>query len=1263
MKNLIVSLIISCLATSGFAQLNGTYTIGGTNPSYPDFTTAISALSTSGISGNVTFNVRPGTYTERFEINSIPGNSATRTITIQAENGDSSSVILSNPTATNTTNFLIAIFNTQNVNIKKMTLTGPSTGAYGNVLIVYGGSGFKLENCRVSGILSGSPSTVSQDVIQFGNTMTGFQVRNCTLRGGNRTIGVYGGSTSLPNNGLIEQNLFLKASTSAFRAQYSNNLVLTKNRVDSCGVQGFIAFQVNYCSTAVVSFNRLELDGGLGFGFTACYSGNTSRMQIHNNFVSVVSTAQGSGGMYLQDSRYVDLYYNSFNVQHMGEDQTYCLQISNSGAFQRIQNNSFVITPGNIVVNNLSGANVLEQYSHNNLYNGEPQTNLPPNSVSFNPGYANASDLHLSGSALNNIGTPVSITTDIDGQTRSASTPDIGADEFSPVNTSAGVASLVNPSPDSVYCETLPLSFYLINSGTSALTSVQILATVNGTSSTTNWSGNLPSGQQVLVELGDFPLINFVSNTVNVQLSLPNGGSDDFTPDNTLAFTGLYTGLSGVYTVGGASPTFPGFYEIAANLEAGGVCGDVTFKIRNGTYVEHLFLNPIKGASANARILFEGESGDSSLVTLTAAGTNTLPSTVRLNAARFIGFKHMTIAQMGSVYNYTPLHMSYGTDLSLEHCEIRAYTTFNSSSSDHALVAFPDSNLSIRYCRIQGGSGTACNLVGTGPTKYNLIFEHNQMISGLDDGIDVRNWTRMTMNHNIITGGGSNTSYAVYGLGLINFDFSYNYVTGTGAQGSSALYLINNGSGTTGIRNRISNNSLNTSLGVDVIAVGMCLRLINTNNTDIIHNTIRHNSLDTDNFAANISNSSGISFMNNIVANTGLGIAFAYGGITNSTCDYNSYYTGGTVLIGGTNDLAAIQAITGGDEHSIVADPMFLATATDNLYPGNPLIENIGLASSILDDIKGNPRAMPNPDLGAFESVSAPVVDLGDDLSACGSVLINGMVPGASSYLWSNGETTSSIEITTSGTYSLTVTNDIGSDSDTLVVEILDLPEVFAGNDTSICADASLVLNGISNGACTWTSDGSIIATACGDVLVTPISYTPYVLTALSPDGCELSDTLFVSIDQNLSPVIVQDGNYLTVQNDGQIQWFKDGDLLIDETNDSLLISGSGDYTVQITSSNGCLYESDVFTVTITSTLSLNESTFRVYPNPSKIGNWHVTTLDHASYQVELRSLDGRLIFQANNASSIDNSSLAPGMYVLKITHQQGQEILRLLKQ
>ena len=1260
MKSRFLCLVILCvvgLPSVLFSQLNGNYTIGGTNPSYPTLAAAATALNTSGISGNVTFNIRPGTYSDLLNIQSVPGNNASRTILFKSENNDSSSVVISNATLTQLNYRLVNVGNTQNVQFSRLTIAGPQTGTYGVVMSIFSVPGFKLQRCRVSGIVNAIATTTYQDVVQLSGNSSGYEISNCTIRGGYRAVAIYGGETVPVSNVVLQNNRFYKCSNSAIKAQFGHSIQVNRNLIDSCGVSGFSAIQLGFCSTAVVSFNRLDLDGGIGLSFTSCYSTNAARAKVYNNFVAVSGSVPGSGGVFLQDMRFADVYYNSFNVQVFGSYQVFVAQLSNGGTGLRIQNNSFVTNSENAIVNNIGSENAIEAYSHNNLFNGLPQPNLPPNSISYAAGYASSSDLHLITSNLNAKGTPVNITTDIDGQTRNATTPDIGADEFTPNLRSAGILYLTNPSADSAYCDAVPLTFPLINSGSVNLTSVQFEVDFNGAISSHSWTGSLGSGLATDVNLGNFQLVPLAANNLIVTIISVNGQSDEYQGDDVAFYSDLFQALNGEYTLGGASPDFNSFSAAVLRLQQGGVCGPVTIKVRNGTYFERIFLNPIKGASANNFVLFEGESADSSLVSIVSSGTSGYPSTVRLADVSYMGFRHMSIIQNGSTSNYAAFHSSYGNDILVDRCIISGYTSSTSSSSSHAFVAFPDSNLTVTRCVIGGGSSIACNLVGTGPTKYNLIFEYNTVYGGTDDGLDVRNWTHASIQHNYLIGGYSNTTYAVYGLGLNNFNFSYNKVGAGGAQGSSALYLINNGSGTQGIRNRISNNVLSCNLGVDVIAVGMCMRLISTNNTDIFHNTVKHNSLDTDNYAFNLSNSSGLDIRNNIFANLGTGITLAYNNVSNSVCDYNVYYTGGNVLVGLTNDLAAVQTITGGDAHSLVANPNFYSSALDSMYFTNPLLENMGVATSVLNDIRDFPRQLPNPDPGAFESPSAPNVNLGSDTATCGGIFIlNGTTPGAQAYSWNTGETTAQIEIIEPGEYILTATNTIGSSSDTISIDFFPVPQANAGADTLVCFGDAVILQ--SNGStCAWYDAGEVLISSACQTELPVLENTQFVLEVINDFGCSARDSIEVFLFESPNSVsISQTGDYLICSEIGTYSWYLNGELLSIETNDSLLIQAQGTYSLTLNADGPCVLQSNTIDVVLTNLypdvqleprlVRVAELTYRLDASCSK-----------CTYSVW--STDGKLISCSNETNETLRFPQA-GIYFIEKTQGNYRKVYRI---
>ena len=964
----------------------------------------------------------------------------------------------------------------------------------------------------------------------------------------------------------------------------------------------------------------------------------------------------GSSGISLQDVRFADLYYNSFNVDVFDSYQVTAAQISNSSTNIRVQNNSFVTRPGNLIFNVIGSPNALETYSYNNLFNGEVQDALPPNSYSLNPGYLSVSDLHVIPATLNAKGAAVDVAIDIDGEPRSNTTPDIGADEYTPLALSAGISQVLNPNPDSVYCGAIPVSFRLINSGLTPITQVTYELIWNGNVNFLTWNGNLQSGAETEVLAGSFPLIPLAVNDLNIIINSVNQQPDPYAPDNLYFSPELYEALSGSYTLGGANPSFNSFSAAVTRLKYGGICGSVTIKVRNGNYLERIFLEEIKGSSAMNTVTFEGESQDSSLVSITSSGTSDFPSTVRLVGTRCIAFKHMSIVQNASTSNYAAFHSTFGSDITLEHCEVKGFTSSTSSSSDHALVAFPDSNLSIKYSRILGGSGITCNLVGPGPTKYNLIFEHNQVIGGGDDALDARNWTHAQIQYNRITGGASNTTYAMYGLGLIDFTISNNFLHAGGAQGSSALYLINNGSGILNIRNKISNNVLTCNLGVDVIAVGMCMRIINTNNTDIYHNTVRHSSADTDNFALNISNSSGINLKNNIIVNAGSGLALAYNNISNSSSDHNVYFSGGTLTGGPNNTINEVQAITGGDVHSVVENPNFYSTVPDSMWFTNSNLENLGAALGIATDIRGNARNTAAPDPGAFEQPSAPFVDLGSDTASCGSFVLNGFSPGASSYLWNTGDTTANIFVTQSGNYSLSATNNIGSNTDSIQIEILPFPLAIAMNDTAVCEGSIIQLSGTaSEGSCSWlTTEGTLIGNNC---ILDSINANSTFIFNVENGGCISADTLNITlIALPDTPVIFDLENYLYATGSGSITWYLNGNLLEGNIADSLEISATGVYTVVRTNAQGCSSISDDYTVTITqNSYDQENKLIIVSPNPNAGNEWHISGIDNEAYKYCLLASDGKLLRSGILKNTLSSEFMSAGIYRMVVFNSKNE--------
>ncbi|MCX6232249.1 MAG: gliding motility-associated C-terminal domain-containing protein [Bacteroidetes bacterium] len=201
--------------------------------------------------------------------------------------------------------------------------------------------------------------------------------------------------------------------------------------------------------------------------------------------------------------------------------------------------------------------------------------------------------------------------------------------------------------------------------------------------------------------------------------------------------------------------------------------------------------------------------------------------------------------------------------------------------------------------------------------------------------------------------------------------------------------------------------------------------------------------------------------------------------------------------------------------------------------------------------------------------VQNPIINLGNDTTFClGNIkILNAGNPG-SSYNWSTGQISQTINVSVSGTYSVKVTNSYGCISrDTIIVNLLSKPIVNLGNDTSICQGSSFNLNA-GNPGCSYSwSTGQ---TTQSITITTPGTYT---VTVVNSSGCIGKDTININFAQN--PIInlgndtsICQGNIkiLNAGNPGSSYNWSTG-----QTSQTINVSVSGTYSVKVTNSSGCI--------------------------------------------------------------------------------------------
>jgi len=210
--------------------------------------------------------------------------------------------------------------------------------------------------------------------------------------------------------------------------------------------------------------------------------------------------------------------------------------------------------------------------------------------------------------------------------------------------------------------------------------------------------------------------------------------------------------------------------------------------------------------------------------------------------------------------------------------------------------------------------------------------------------------------------------------------------------------------------------------------------------------------------------------------------------------------------------------------------------------------------------------------------------------SICIGESVNINATGATSYLWDNGNNTSSFTVSPTATTTYTVTGTTGACSGTGSVTIIvnPLPNANAGSDKTICLGQNATLT--ASGGTNYQWSGALGNTSV--VMATPVINTQYIVTVTNNNGCFDTDTVIVNVnalpiasagtDQTIclngSATLTASGGSNYVWDDGQIT----ATITVSPTTTTT-------YTVVVTDNNGC-YASDQVVVTIDGAVVLNIS-------------------------------------------------------------------------
>ncbi len=438
-------------------------------------------------------------------INANSGSSATNTVTIKPATGVTSTITggtASSVISLNGCDYVtIDGSNTVGGTTKDLTIVNTYTGGTFNfgVGLYHNGTKGATNNTIKNCVIKGTPTVTNSYGVLLnysGGNYHNTSIINNTIKNakvGIQFVGVSGGVT---NDGIISGNTIGDATEpiklGGIVVSYANNTLITGNDIfgEAAGNSNYSQYGISLGTASTNTKIRKNVihdfyyNGTGGWGNRGIYynSDATTVTEISNNMIyNIKADGDPSGisytpaGIMINAGGNLKIYYNSifmngatlsasFNSHSAGiaiNTGTSLLDIRNNiiknsmtpvggtmthktyavysyvanTAFTNIDYNDYFVDGINPNVGYLGSDRV-------DLAAWQSATGQDVNSISGNPGFVSATDLHIdvyNASPVGNAGTPLVgvVDDDIDGDLRSATTPDIGADEYTGVSPAA----------------------------------------------------------------------------------------------------------------------------------------------------------------------------------------------------------------------------------------------------------------------------------------------------------------------------------------------------------------------------------------------------------------------------------------------------------------------------------------------------------------------------------------------------------------------------------------------------------------------------------------------------------------------------------------------------------------------------------------------------------------------------------------------------------------------------------------------------------
>jgi hypothetical protein len=512
--------------------LSGTYTLGGSGSDFTDFADLMNAINNCGLNGPTVVKVKPGYYNEQFVLGALAmGVDSVNTLTIESFTGNNNDVILYYQPVGG--DFVVQLDSISGITFKNITIKALDNGSINNaVKIMDNASNISFTGCRI--IAPYSTNTLVYGVVASGDSIRNLSFTGNEFIGGNTSVKIKGSYNKYLNSIILNNNSFSGFYKMGMDISYTNYVTVNANDLqrdadvnNSGALNGISLIHVDGLE---VRNNRIALVAmNSSYGINISYSStlNNQQMVVANNMISLTGNSASTSFMGIKTYNVSDMgiFHNSVAIHSGSTTSGTAFYVSGSGTTNLdINNNIFANFHGGLsfvryggTMNSINyndyyttGLVILKwSYSQSASTSGgiagvQALTGGDTNSVVADPMFYSASNLHAFGSAINDSGMVISsVTTDIDGDPRSTTTPDIGADEFSIAAYDAGVLSLISPALVDTQANVVPYQLIIKNFGSSTITSMPVKHSFDGSAYTTyNYTGSLATGQSDTITVG-----------------------------------------------------------------------------------------------------------------------------------------------------------------------------------------------------------------------------------------------------------------------------------------------------------------------------------------------------------------------------------------------------------------------------------------------------------------------------------------------------------------------------------------------------------------------------------------------------------------------------------------------------------------------------------------------------------------------------------------------------------------------------------------